>query len=206
MKNRLDRIVDECRGKHLVLDVGCVGEETQGTLYGHPLNLHQRIREVADKVVGIDIDANGLSKLPKEWDLVVADVENFKLPIKFDVIVAGELIEHLSNPGKFLECAARHLKKGGKLIITTPNLQSAYALKQKFIRRKELGETHVCGFTPALLRQLLERNGWEVVEMQLVPCERIWTITGKILTRLVPDFLQDTIFCVARRGYNKENS
>lgn len=40
----------------------------------------------------------------------------------FDIVYAGELIEHLYNPDIFLEESNRILKKGGYLLITTPNL------------------------------------------------------------------------------------
>lgn len=39
-----------------------------------------------------------------------------------DIVVAGEIIEHLYDTGDFLEEIKRVLKPEGKLIITTPNL------------------------------------------------------------------------------------
>ena len=44
-----------------------------------------------------------------------------RLGRKFDVIVTGEILEHLPNQGLFLENAERHLKKKGVQILTTPN-------------------------------------------------------------------------------------
>lgn len=41
---------------------------------------------------------------------------------EFDAVYAAELIEHLYDPDLFLEESNRVLKKGGYLIITTPNL------------------------------------------------------------------------------------
>lgn len=38
----------------------------------------------------------------------------------FDVVFSGELIEHMDNPLELFKEAYRILKKGGKLIITTP--------------------------------------------------------------------------------------
>ena len=42
----------------------------------------------------------------------------------FDSVLAGELIEHLSEPALFMREARRVLKKGGLLLITTPNRRS----------------------------------------------------------------------------------
>lgn len=42
----------------------------------------------------------------------------------FDLIVAIELIEHLENPAHFLRNAVSCLVENGKLIVTTPNIES----------------------------------------------------------------------------------
>ena len=40
---------------------------------------------------------------------------------KFDTLIAGEIIEHLSNPSHFIKYCCSLLKKNGRLILTTPN-------------------------------------------------------------------------------------
>ena len=52
---------------------------------------------------------------------VAADAEEFDLGRSFEVVWAGEIIEHLSCAGGFLDAARRHLEPGGRLVITTPN-------------------------------------------------------------------------------------
>lgn len=44
-----------------------------------------------------------------------------KLTKHFDTIIAGEVIEHLASPLGFIAWCTHHLKKGGRLILTTPN-------------------------------------------------------------------------------------
>ena len=46
----------------------------------------------------------------------------------FDVVTAGEVIEHMLDEGAFLDECHRVLKKGGTLVVTTPNL--AYSLNR----------------------------------------------------------------------------
>lgn len=69
--------------------------------------------------------------------LVCADLnEHFSAALnrQFDAIVAMEIIEHLENPWHFFREARRLLRKNGKLIVTTPNTESAISICQKLIR------------------------------------------------------------------------
>jgi 2-polyprenyl-3-methyl-5-hydroxy-6-metoxy-1,4-benzoquinol methylase len=109
VEDRLRWIVRQCRRKN-VLDVGCVGEATQ---YNHPEWLHGLIRKHAKSILGIDYNMEGIKRLQKAgYNVKFSDAENFSLSCKFDIIVASELIEHLSNPGLFLKCARSHLRGG----------------------------------------------------------------------------------------------
>jgi len=68
-------------------------------------------------------DAYGLDVLPMSRDLFCRGDAEF-IPFRsksFDIIVAGELIEHLSDPKRFLEECHRTLTDEGVLIISTPN-------------------------------------------------------------------------------------
>lgn len=56
------------------------------------------------------------------------NAETFDLsPLRFDVIVSFQVIEHLYEPERLLEKARQHLAPGGLLIITTPNLDGVGA-------------------------------------------------------------------------------
>ena len=56
-------------------------------------------------------------------DIVQGDAQlKFPFKDKFDVILAGEVIEHMVYPDRFLENCHGALKKNGILILTTPNL------------------------------------------------------------------------------------
>lgn len=77
------------------------------------------------EVWGLDISSDVIERNKKEmpngkW--FSGHVENLeKFPSNyFDVVFSGEVIEHLDNPAVLFKEAYRVLKKGGKLIITTP--------------------------------------------------------------------------------------
>lgn len=53
---------------------------------------------------------------------IIADAQSFNIQKKFDLILAGELIEHLYNPDGLISSCLLALKSNGYFIITTPNM------------------------------------------------------------------------------------
>jgi len=88
----------------------------------------------------------------------------FNLNKKFDVIIAGELIEHLENTGIFLENVKRHLKKEGVFFLTTPNPTSfRFFFYGLFNREPDFGG-HVKYFSYDALKLILKRH-FKIKEM-----------------------------------------
>lgn len=175
-----------------VLDVGPA--ELVGTINAEKRAqwLHGRIAEVAESVVGLEAAADQVEALRElGCDIRQGDAESFDLDQRFDVVFAGELIEHLSNPGRFLACARRHLAVDGRLLLTTPNRFSILA----FYRLLRFGEVpryrkplarHVAYFDSDALTSLLERCGFVDVRIGYVrwvgrPSRRL---TSRLLTSL----------------------
>lgn len=168
--DRVSFILEECKSKK-VLDIGCTG------IGGR---LHEKITQVSSKAVGIDIDQEKVNVMNKKgYEVYCQNAENFNFDQKFDVIVAGELIEHLENPGIFLDSVKEHLFKGGRLIITTPNLQSAHKIKQNIVKSNS-NENHILGFTKYLLRNLLRKKGFNIIKIRNIEHdEEAMTLRGK---------------------------
>lgn len=162
-------VILKCVKGPSVLDVGCTGHALE---IGSPKWLHGRLRERFPTVVGIDISAENIEALKQHGfsNLYVQSAECFELAEKFDTIVAGELIEHLANPGLFLEHARTHLKPTGKVVITTPQpfslLDITYALF-KFPRTCQ-NLQHTCWFCPQTMKELVERTGLKIEHFELV--------------------------------------
>jgi 2-polyprenyl-3-methyl-5-hydroxy-6-metoxy-1,4-benzoquinol methylase len=129
--------------------------------------MHDMICKEARYCLGVDIEKAELSKLrEKGYNVKFADVEKMDLGKKFDVVVAGELIEHLSNPGSFVERTNLHLKKNGILILTTPNPLSFGIIYKKLLGKNvRVHDQHTCFFDAQTLGQLLNRYGFEVEEV-----------------------------------------
>ena len=82
-----------------------------------------------------------------------------------DVITAWELVEHLYRPKDFAEVCARSLHPGGVLILTTPNIKG-FDLSILGERAIEVGgPNHLNYFNPRSIRMLLEKAGFEVLEL-----------------------------------------
>ncbi len=169
LKTRHEAVLHWTRGPR-VLNLGCAQREYVHA-EAHPYWLHGQLAERFERVVGVDIDVDAMNRLRAEgYEVVVADVEQMALGEKFETVVAGELIEHLSNPGLFLDATHRHLAPGGRLILTTPNPFAVVYLVQYWRRGTNVAwnPDHTIWLDAVLLRQLVERHGYRVVATELV--------------------------------------
>ena len=79
----------------------------------------------------------------------------------FDTLLATQLIEHLSDPGKFFAEAARVLKPEGHLLVTFPLVNPVHEEPYDFFRFTEYGVLHLChkaGLEPVIVRPM--GGGW----------------------------------------------
>jgi SAM-dependent methyltransferase len=86
----------------------------------------------------------------------------------FDVVFGGEVIEHLSCAGAFLDAARRHLAPGGSLVLTTPNAFAVANFVYRIGGRPRVNKGHMCWYDETTLRQLLQRHRFDVVEVGFV--------------------------------------
>ena len=166
--NRNVFLADLARGLD-VLDVGCVDHDMHTRMDGNWL--HDSLRHTAKNIVGIDYEADYIQKLQAEgYNVLCADATCFDLSRQFDVIVAGELLEHLANAGRFLICARRHLRPGGKLVLTMPNAVCLNYFVQNLLKGHELDNPdHCCLYSETTLRCLLKRYGFHVEQVVYYP-------------------------------------
>jgi SAM-dependent methyltransferase len=162
---KIDFILGHCRGRR-VLDVGCV-QHTWEQSHRNPNWLHQKIREVSTSCVGVDYLAQDVERLRElGYDMVVGDVLQDDPPGTFDVVVLGDLIEHLESPVRLLEYAAAALEPGGRVLVTTPNATYLGQFVTVLARRRpEINPEHVVIFDPFTFRNLIERSSLELDEL-----------------------------------------
>jgi len=168
--DRKESVVNYCKGK-VVLDLGCTQHRMMGKEVKEEDWLHFRIKQVAQKVIGIDYLKDEIKRLNNiGYNIIYGNVENIdkiKLPINhFDVIVCGELIEHSSNPGLFLKNLKKIMNDRTLLIITTPNVYSRQRIKLMFDKKYEkewLNKEHKAWYSFETLKQLLKSYDYQEV-------------------------------------------
>lgn len=167
LRDKREWIIPRVRDRQ-VLDLGCVRhsiEETEKAGW-----LHGEIRAVARSVRGVDYLADAVGKLRQRgFDVVCANVETMEIGERFEVVVAGDLIEHLNNFGNFLDRVRAHLSDGGMALLTTPNPVNPLRFISVLLRGESgANPEHTCWFTEQVLRQLVARHGMEIVEVAYV--------------------------------------
>ena len=147
-----------------VLDLGCVNHDP--TCYINKYWIHKALCSVASDCIGLDMCEEGVVYLKKKgFKVILGNAENFNIGKRFDVIVAGELIEHLENASGFLECAKSHLNPNGVILISTPNpWQWRFIAKGLFSCNVGPNPEHTCWYCLPTITHLLSRHNIKIKE------------------------------------------
>lgn len=219
--DRVEFIIDSCKGKK-VLHLGCTNwPYTKEAIEGDML-LHFMIRDEARELYGLDFDQEGIDILESHGitNLYRGDLEKLeKVPIAetFDVIIAGEMIEHLNNPGLFLNGIQRFMDSDSRLVITTINAYGAsrflqYGLRGKGGAVEPVHPDHVAYYSYSTLKLLVERAGLSVTDFCFYDIgrehrpynRRIANIFNDLCVRFSPQ-LGDGIIAVCSRSSDPDN-
>lgn len=165
-------ILDRAKGKR-VLHLGCVGYTDQSDeerIASAKNALHWKLSQVAD-VQGVDYSASVVAEYRQLGiynNILVGDVmelEALSLSPGFDVIVAGDIIEHISNPGRMLDGIRSLANPATEIIITTPNAFGLPNCLRYCTGRFREGAEHVLGFNTQQMETLLARHGLQTAGM-----------------------------------------
>jgi 2-polyprenyl-3-methyl-5-hydroxy-6-metoxy-1,4-benzoquinol methylase len=131
-------------------------------------------------VVGIELDPDAAEAAEAWADQVVVgnidegDVWSYIKDEAFDVIVLGDVLEHLRDPLGSLREAVKKMKPTGFVVTSLPNVAHGdvrIALMQGKFQYRETGlldRTHVRFFTLESIRELLTKAGLVVVDTKRV--------------------------------------
>jgi glycosyltransferase involved in cell wall biosynthesis/SAM-dependent methyltransferase len=155
----LDMLSD--MGPAKVLDIGCSGGL-----------LAERIRAAGHHVTGVDyLEIPGVRERTDSF--FRADLSQgipAEVGTGYDLVIAGDIIEHLPEPARILREVLRVLRPGGQVFLSVPNFGHWYPRVRTMLglfgydRRGILDNTHLRFFTRASLRRLVKACGFDVLE------------------------------------------
>jgi len=145
-----------------LLDLGCAGGL-----------IAERARARGHHVVGVDLLEEDGARARVDR-LILANLDDGLPPEveeggPFDIVLAGDVLEHVRDPGLVLEQAHRLLRPRGALIVSVPNFAHWYVRMRAVLgtidydRRGILDQTHVRFFTRRSIERELRRAGFEPV-------------------------------------------
>ena len=164
VNSKFERIDQLIKNKD-VLDCGCAGAPISSKKEFEETS-HSIHMKHARYILGVDSWKEEVEKRKGGLYVVCANVENMELNRKFDVVLAADLIEHLSNPGMFLDTVDNHLKDKGLLYLCTPNFHSLNNCIKALLGIKiNVHPEHTCWYDINTLIQLITRHGFMVKEV-----------------------------------------
>jgi len=197
-----------------LLDIGCSRGDWAALWQGRGWNCS-----------GIDIDRKHLEIARQRGvDARYCDLNADVLPFddqNFDLIFAGEVIEHLVDTDNFLSELRRCVRVGGRVLITTPNLVSfenrlriLLGMYPIWVNYNLDGSGHVRAYTPRTLRKQLGTHGFRVTLhrgnwVPFIPQRYIDDIKLPVLARtgdLFPNLAMDIIMLAQREGVGGRDS
>jgi SAM-dependent methyltransferase len=149
-------------------------------LFGAGLNLKQDFKDMLEKrcntridIVNMDPDNKDLKQ--KNYKTIMQHEDN-----SMDIVIATEIIEHLTNPNHMLSEAHRVLKKAGAILITTPNVTRIGSIFKLLVGRSNLDvltpigysnqddewRPHFREYSMNELKELLSIHGFDVKEYE----------------------------------------
>lgn len=170
--------------------------------------LHGTIAEHARSILGVDILEESVEKVNAQgrYRFIVGNVEELGFDQEFDVVVAGEIVEHIYNMGQFLDSAWRALRKDGVLIITTPGHHAlAKVLYSALLNRESCHPEHTCYYSKQTLSYIVSKHGFSVREVHLLSRRAASPLVERIrnaVIRLRPS-LAEQLVLVAQKGYTQ---
>ena len=148
-----------------VLEAGCAcGSNLMTIKYQNP----------ASELYGIELEEAAASIASQYAQIYNLDLEGFSTESwqdKFDVVIMGDILEHLRDPWKTVARMYNILKPGGKIIISVPNITHVSIFRRMLAGHWDyedagiLDRTHLRFFARAEVLSLLENAGFMVSDI-----------------------------------------
>lgn len=189
-----ENILTSSVGSHTTwLDLGC-GHQV---LPAWRAEQETRLVQSCKLVVGIDYCQSSLQKHRSISKKVCGNISRLPfLADVFDLLSSNMVVEHVDNPDALFAEAHRVLKPGGVFLLHTPNALGYMALagrlvpewlKNRLLRHlqdrveSDTFKTYYKANSRKRVREVAERNGFEVVELRMLPTSPFFAIVPPLL-------------------------
>lgn len=150
-----------------VLEVGCAEGH-----FGSALKASRGL-----EVWGIETEAGPAAVARDQLDkLLLGSVEKDELdlpPAYFDCIIFNDVLEHLTDPWRVLQQLSRHLRPGGYVVASIPNVRYFPVIKKllfkkewRYVGKGVLDKTHLRFFTQSSIVEMFEECGFQVLQIE----------------------------------------
>ena len=188
--DRVAYICDVVRAKD-VLDIGVVEHFRNSSTVD--TWLHKHVKTAAASCLGIDILASEVDSLRQRgFDVIVHDITKAPLDRQFEIIVVGDVIEHLNDASGLFIHAAQMLRPSGLLLLTTPNPRYVNAIVKNLFEGTPFTDSadHVAWFDASTLCELASRSGLVLRRYSGVKANSSRTFKSRLLSSLTPTLIR----------------
>jgi 2-polyprenyl-3-methyl-5-hydroxy-6-metoxy-1,4-benzoquinol methylase len=152
-----------------VLDLGCaIGRQAR------------QLVALGCSVVGVEADARAAVRAASWCErVVVCDLDLVDLPQqldseRFDVVAAGDILEHLRDPARLLQSLHQVLVPEGRVVASIPNVAhgsvrlSLLSGAFQYADSGVLDRTHLRFFTLATIQELFQSSGFAIDQLERI--------------------------------------
>ncbi len=168
--NRQQYIINYCRQKS-VLHIGFADAPFTKERIEKNLLLHTAIQSVASFVFGIDTDEEAVAvyqNLTGDRNTQAEFLQNlqYQKALACELVLAGEVLEHTSNPVAFVDVCSSVLQAGQELMITVPNYTSLDSIAASLHGTESVHPDHHWYFSPYTLLQKFNKEEWQLLHFE----------------------------------------
>jgi 2-polyprenyl-3-methyl-5-hydroxy-6-metoxy-1,4-benzoquinol methylase len=196
-KIRLRQVLHEAKNHPKnILDIGCSN--------GFFLEL---AKSKGLKIYGTEFGKNQINYLKKNLTKnIYASERELIGNVKFDIITAFDVIEHLQEPEEFIKNCSKLLKEDGLLVVMTMVLDS-WSYKTFKGKVSWLSDQHLFYFTRGNFKKLLERNGLEVYKTRTYNKSLLHLVlfVYQLISMGKAEFADNVIFFIKRKNENNKH-
>jgi SAM-dependent methyltransferase len=137
--------------------------------------VHRLVERRDLRWMALEGDVECLGDLRRFTGAALVDLDLIARLPACDVVLAGDVLEHLARPERMARAIFDALTPGGALILSVPNVANAWIRLQLALGRFDYGErgildrTHRTFFTRSSLRRFLRESGFRVVDECTTP-------------------------------------